>query len=383
MKRGFTLIEMLGILVVLSVMILISLPSIIETNRKSKESEIADAEKTIFMAAEVYLEINDAAESKLEKNKYYYVKMSTLVSEGLLLNSMKNPHPNVNLEKTVLEEDYWVEMRISNGNIIYKIVAENPYEDEMIEGDLVYTLILDEGGVVKDKFKVKDRYVYSGGNQNNYLKFNNETWRIVALEPEGQIKIVKDDYYGSNASFVDSNNETLLDTLNNNYYKEMIPSAKNLIDTAYVFNVGTLDLNNLTIEDEDGETSSTKIGLLNPSDYINASSNAECSVSNTSKCRENNYLSMTERWWLINPEKSGGMLVAKSFSNSIDENYNNDCVTNKGQTLTDFQKSDVPLNSYPAVCVAKVRPAVYLKSKITITSGNGSKTSPYVFSSLE
>ena len=36
-----------------------------------------------------------------------------------------------------------------------------------------------------------NRYVYKGINPNNYLKFNNELWRIISFEPDGTIKISK------------------------------------------------------------------------------------------------------------------------------------------------------------------------------------------------
>ena len=39
----------------------------------------------------------------------------------------------------------------------------------------------------------KDRYVYKGANPNNYITFNNETWRIISVESDGTIKIIKDE----------------------------------------------------------------------------------------------------------------------------------------------------------------------------------------------
>lgn len=35
-----------------------------------------------------------------------------------------------------------------------------------------------------------ERYFYQGENVNNYIKFNNEVWRILSLEPDGKIEIV-------------------------------------------------------------------------------------------------------------------------------------------------------------------------------------------------
>ena len=42
-----------------------------------------------------------------------------------------------------------------------------------------------------------DRYIYKGANPNNYLTLNNDTWRIIAIEPDNTLKVVKADSIGS------------------------------------------------------------------------------------------------------------------------------------------------------------------------------------------
>ncbi len=44
-------------------------------------------------------------------------------------------------------------------------------------------------GLYKDEYE--DRYFYRGANANNYITFNNEIWRIVSIENDGTIKIIK------------------------------------------------------------------------------------------------------------------------------------------------------------------------------------------------
>ena len=95
MKRGFTLIEMLGILVVLAVIIIVSLPSIVQTSKNSRQAELDDNKKTIYMAAETYIDLNKDASANLKKNKYYYVKLTNLVDEGLISSNLKNPENNL------------------------------------------------------------------------------------------------------------------------------------------------------------------------------------------------------------------------------------------------------------------------------------------------
>ncbi|MCI9110869.1 MAG: hypothetical protein HFH47_03530 [Bacilli bacterium] len=40
------------------------------------------------------------------------------------------------------------------------------------------------------------RYIYKGANPNNYITFNNETWRIMAVENDGTIKIIRSENIG-------------------------------------------------------------------------------------------------------------------------------------------------------------------------------------------
>ena len=41
------------------------------------------------------------------------------------------------------------------------------------------------------------RYSYKGGNPNNYLTLNGETWRIMSIEPDNTIKIIREESIGS------------------------------------------------------------------------------------------------------------------------------------------------------------------------------------------
>lgn len=375
MKRGFTLIEMLGILVVLAVIIVVSLPSIIQTNKNSKQAELDDAKKTLFMAAETYISLDDTRKAKLKSNGYYYVKLADLVTEGLLSSNLKNPGNN--MEKTIVEGNWWVEARTSNGDVNYKLVDENPYSDEDIEADMVYSILIDRREVTRDKIGGPvDRYIYTNSNPNNYVKFNNELWRIVSLESDKTIKIVRDEFLGSegiydqNQKFGTNNtvstSSTLIAFLNGTFLSDMTPAAQNLI-VEHTFNTGTYTLSGLAVSTnlanlEATKKITTKVGLLNPSDYIQASDNADCTAyasykataTNTDPCIVSNYLFRTAQWWTMNSEASGMVTI----------------------------NSEAGLKSLATTTLVKVRPVVYLSKDITIDSGNGSSASPFVFKGM-
>ena len=83
-KKGFTLVELMGILVILGVMLVFTVPAITSTLKSSEANEIREYEKTVCMAAKTYMEVN----------RYNYpktVKFKTLRNNGYLSSTLKNP----------------------------------------------------------------------------------------------------------------------------------------------------------------------------------------------------------------------------------------------------------------------------------------------------
>jgi len=75
----------------------------------------------------------------------------------------------------------------AKGNISTKGISPNELKNQAVtSGDGLYKDITEEG-----------RYVYRGANPNNYITFNNENWRIVAIENSGNLKIIRNEDIGS------------------------------------------------------------------------------------------------------------------------------------------------------------------------------------------
>ena len=217
-------------------------------------------------------------------------------------------------------------------------------------------------GLYKDEYE-NGRYVYKGSNPNNYLLFNNELWRIVALEKDGTLKIVRNNIISYKA--FDENNQnkwtssSLNDYLNNDYYNSLSFKTKSLIKK-HKFNVGSIGQSggSLTsiIKDEKSETFTSYIGLINVSDYLKASSDKEnCGTlislyQDHSKCINNNYISTGEYLW------------------SISADYGTNNIFTVGNTY--FGDSE------PFFENIGVLPTLYLKSDINL-SGKGLINNPY------
>ena len=68
----------------------------------------------------------------------------------------------------------------AKGNIKSKKASDMLKENVVDEGDGLYKDIYEDG-----------RYFYKGTNPNNYITFNNETWRILSVETDGSLKIIR------------------------------------------------------------------------------------------------------------------------------------------------------------------------------------------------
>ncbi len=90
MKKGFTMIEVLGIIVIIALISVFSFPLIRTLYGNIEESKYQDFLNTIYMAAETYIEVNYENISDEQ-----YISVKTLVEEGYLSNTLLNPNTSV------------------------------------------------------------------------------------------------------------------------------------------------------------------------------------------------------------------------------------------------------------------------------------------------
>ena len=71
--------------------------------------------------------------------------------------------------------------------------------------------IIENAGLEKDPYEC--RYFFTGANPNNYITFNDETagWRIISVECDGTIKIIKNDNIEDGYSWDSSNGSNVWD----------------------------------------------------------------------------------------------------------------------------------------------------------------------------
>lgn len=89
-KDGFTLVELMAILLILSVLLLVAVPSITSTFRNSETNELEEYTNTLCMAAQSYMEIEEKSITTTKQA----VNLNTLRQEGYIVDTLKNPSTN-------------------------------------------------------------------------------------------------------------------------------------------------------------------------------------------------------------------------------------------------------------------------------------------------
>ena len=210
--------------------------------------------------------------------------------------------------------------------------------------------------------KVNDSYRFNGNNPNNYVKFNNEIYRIIGVI-DGKVKLIKNDSITSIAFDSENSNNysgsSVSSYLNNEFIKSLGDNAT-LIETNTWY-IGGLDASYKTktgaeiIKYEIGENKNNgatiiqKIGLPYISDYIYA---GDEKIYNQTVQNQNNWLFTSNMWF-----------ISRQNSNLID-NY--------------YLKSDGTIDSDNVKNLKNIKPTFYLSGSVKYISGTGTNSDPYI-----
>ena len=228
-------------------------------------------------------------------------------------------------------------------------------------------------------------YRYRGVNPKNYVKFNNEVWRIIGVFPtddgtgniENRIKIIKDQsignkYWDTNRSNNWARPATLNTELNTTYLNSLDSTSQSMIGQAkyYLGGYNTSDTQKDVMYQYERKISGSdyyygtnpnsfigKLGLMYASDYEYAVSD-ECTQTlynyDNATCKNNNWLyNIKVNEWLL---PQGASYSGRAF-----------IVYSVGSVNYYF------VDNYQFA----VRPVLYLISSAQITGGNGTSSSPY------
>ena len=190
----------------------------------------------------------------------------------------------------------------------------------------------------------EDYYFQGDANIDNYIRFNNESWRIIGIDSNG-IKIRKSESIGKMTWHEESKMNiwadcTLNEYLNGTYFSTLSDTSDVVLNP--VWNVGMADEEyNTTYEPYQGTADSPKpVGLVTVEEVKNAGAQSGWVVTSV----DGNH------WTMTGSTKGTGTV----------------CRFNQGGNMTNSNSASN----------CEVQPVIYLKDTINLT-GNGSLETPY------
>ncbi len=465
--KGFTLVELLAIIVILAIIALITTPIILNVIENSRLNAAKDKAWGTIDAVRIAYATAQTSEQEVGLPytiKYPKTSASDSTTDSSTGGGKGNGYINSTEVKASGENPTEGTVTISNnGTITASSLKFGNYYCSTIDGkggkvdatkmycsktpndvivpltpqDLTTKTVTSGDGLYLDSTE-SGRYVYKGADPNNYITLGSDTYRIISVESDGTLKVIKNesignlpfdssyetsisgvtdedsvtgtrytnistDYcyqknhpteknyvgcnvWGSKTTMLDSsgNNitqmpreiggtsynlpdaEAYINTyLNSTWLNTLSKNVQNKI-TSHTFNVGLVDWNetNLanTVAQEKAYKWKGKVGLINVSDYINASTDSNC-INGVSSYRDYTCYSnvATYNWMSSAVIKSRNLWT---ITPPLDSNEVYDVV-------------GYALKSACADNILGVFPVFYLSSNITLT-GEGTSGSPYI-----
>ncbi len=337
--------------------IIIVLLIIINSCSSSGNSYEAIEQNMVSAAKEYYA--NHKSNLPKEENGSVQVTINTLI-EAELISEVVDPK---NKEQTCTG---YVQVKKVEDDYVYIpfLTCKGNYEPEYLV-DKIKNSKLDEYG--NGVYEIDGEYVYRGDDVNNYITFNNQTWRIVSIDSEGDVKIVFNDkdnerYAWDTAYNSEKNKEygvttdylrTDIRKMLNDYYENVLTVKVKANLVSKTLCVGGLKVGDTSTKEI--ECSITKVdeyvGLLTVRDYQLASLDQGCTGYNKQECTNYNYISDDISSWLL----------TKNSENSYEVYFLNKTITPQKASTS-----------------RKVSPVVFLSKDTIILEGKGTQDEPYV-----
>ncbi len=127
-NKGFTLLELIGVIVILGVVAVFSIPALTKTFKDSAEKEYNEYVKNITLAAENYFH----SETDGIINGKYFIKVGTLLENGYLKKTI-NPRTN----KEISEDATVIISKNEDGTEGYRLIELNVTESGYITDGLL------------------------------------------------------------------------------------------------------------------------------------------------------------------------------------------------------------------------------------------------------
>lgn len=236
---------------------------------------------------------------------------------------------------------------IGNMNTSYSNKDEgiNFFEKLKINNSIIDMKMLDDlDGLFYDN--MSNSYFFKGNVVNNYVVLNNELWRIVSIDNDKNIKVIKNTAINNNQLYVFNNDYLKYDYHDSDVMKELLTwydSSLSNLDSLIKINKYCVELRN----DECLATKEYKIGLMDSNEVKRAGG-----LVNTNN--ESYYLYNENDWWIIDTDYDD--VIASAYSGYVN-------------LLGSIEKGFVDE-------AKTIRPVITLNNDVKV-NGNGTLEDPY------
>lgn len=328
-KKGFTLIEMMAVMMIIAIIAVLAVPPILTSIRNSKK-EISDAmEQVIVSASDLYMSDNSNEYARYNGNRYC-ITLRDLVESDKLTSPIYDPTTSQEISP-----DKFVKVDIFDNEYSYEIVDDC---EEVRRNTLAYVLKqqYQEGnttGLLKDE----SGYYYKGTKEevaNNFAWFAGHLWRVISIDNDDNLTMITQQPLTSiqPASAVWTTKESYEDSYINHWLNEVFLASMEESDKIKLLN----NTYNVGIASNISEiTTIQKVGILDLSQYNKAD-------------EDNSYLNILNYFWIGNREDNSFIYTAR----------------------------DLMLDYISVMDTSGIRPVIKV-SNLTFSEGTGILSNPY------
>ena len=190
--NAFTLIELLAVIVILAVILVIAIPRILDVIETSKKDSFKNAAQLIADSAEK----KKASDKLLDKDEEITCKDVAKINDEDYASCKISFDSEGNAKISITGKGKFDGLKITNGtkeNAEVKEITKPTYGMKAVE---YISNLYDYDGEGLKKDNTPDQNIrYYGSNPNNYVKFNNELWRIIGVFGNN-IKLIRSESLG-------------------------------------------------------------------------------------------------------------------------------------------------------------------------------------------
>ncbi|MFA5696035.1 MAG: immunoglobulin-like domain-containing protein [Bacilli bacterium] len=369
-KKGFTLVEVLAVIIILNIILIISVVGAFSIIKKGKENTYKSLINSVLTSAKLYVSDNENIESELDLNGYFIITLNDLVTNNIIKDDLIDARTDESIPLT----KKIVITRNNDFSLNYCYEDIDCYVPELLVDKLEETIVTSGEGLYQElDLNSNQVSYYKGSNPNNYLLFDGLLYKIIKINADKSVKLIYEGkkqgtiilndgkigfqpFSSSNNNFNDStiktylqtwfdnnisvNNQSLITVVEQNFSNSIVEyqsdQLKSVFKTSEILNLGNI-----------------KVGLLTGYEYLNASLDASCTT--ISNCYNQNYLTKDYDYFLM-----------------IKDN-NTDLI---------WQVNSNELAVISVLNESNIRPVINLKNNVLVGGGNGTFLDPYVIKNL-